>query len=116
MAHWEHVALDRAPWKPLCCLRYIEDIFVIGSYGRGKLNPFLGILNNLYSSSQFTMEMERDNCLLGMHVCFGSLMGHRGEKRTHPDLSLNALSQYHRAQKTACFGHTDDTGRVSSNI
>jgi hypothetical protein len=85
MEDFERVALDRAMYKPLCSLWYVNDAFVIWPHGPQKLNNFF---------EQFTTEMERSSHLsfLDMDVyrrrdgCLGHKSHH---KPTHATIYLN---------------------------
>jgi hypothetical protein len=63
MEVFEEMALDRAPHKPLCWFRYVDDTFVIWPHGPDRLRDFLDHLNTVHQSIQFTMETERDGHL-----------------------------------------------------
>lgn len=50
--------------KPKIWLRYIDDIFIIWSYGTEELNIFLCYLNSQYSNIKFIIEISSIyNCL-----------------------------------------------------
>ena len=40
--------LDTQEFKPLVCFRYIDDVFFIWTYGKGKLKEFLKNFNNYH--------------------------------------------------------------------
>jgi hypothetical protein len=56
MEDFKEMALDRAPHKPLCWFRYVDDTFVFWPHGLDRLRDFLGLLNSVHRSIQFTME------------------------------------------------------------
>lgn len=46
MAQWEKRVLAQAEYKPLIYKRYLDDIFMIWTHGRDKLQSFLDFLNS----------------------------------------------------------------------
>ena len=49
MGYLEKDLLEKSPYKPLAWFRYIDDVFIIWTHGREKLNDFLKLANeNLY--------------------------------------------------------------------
>jgi hypothetical protein len=63
MEHFEELALDAAPYKPSLWLWYVDDTFVIWPHGTNQLQGFLGHLNRVRPSIQFTMEIESNNSI-----------------------------------------------------
>jgi hypothetical protein len=91
MEVFKEMALDRAPHKPLCWFRYVDDTFVIWPHGTNRLKGLLDHLNGIHQNIQFTMETERDGHLPFLDIDIyrrtdGSL-GHRVyRKPTHTNL------------------------------
>jgi hypothetical protein len=56
MEVFKEMVLDRAPHKPLCWFRYMDDTFVIWPHGPDRLKDFLDHLNSFYQSIQFIMD------------------------------------------------------------
>jgi len=48
MENFEEVALSREVYKPMCWFHYIDDTFVIWTYGPKELKNFLNNLNNIH--------------------------------------------------------------------
>ena len=46
MAQWEKKILKKVPHQPLVYFRFLDDVFMIWTHGREKLDQFLDILNN----------------------------------------------------------------------
>jgi hypothetical protein len=63
MEDFEGMALDKAPYKPLCWFCYVDDTFAIWPHGPDRVRDFLDYLNSVYQNIQLTMEMERDDHL-----------------------------------------------------
>jgi hypothetical protein len=61
MEYFEKLALDLAQHKPMLWLQHVDDIFVVWPHGPGQLQKFLGHLNSLRPSIQFTMEIKSDS-------------------------------------------------------
>jgi hypothetical protein len=103
---FKEMALDRAPHKPLCWFRYVDDTFVIWPHGPDRLKDFLDHLNGIHQNIQFTMGMERDGRVPFLDIDIyrrpnGSL-GHRVyRKPTHTNLYLNSSSHHHPSNKHA---------------
>lgn len=68
MEQFEHVILERAPFKLSCFMWYVDDTFTIWPHGIDKLNKFLHFINGLHPNIKFTMEMEKDVGLHFFHV------------------------------------------------
>jgi hypothetical protein len=71
MEDFEETGLDRAPHKPLCLLRYVDDPFVIWPHGPDRLRDFLDHLNSVHQNIHFTMDTERRGNLpfLDLDIC-----------------------------------------------
>ena len=54
LGYFEANALENAPFKPHTWLRYIDDIFIIGTEGLDNLKIFIDYLNNIHSTFKFT--------------------------------------------------------------
>ncbi|KAJ4446434.1 hypothetical protein ANN_13130 [Periplaneta americana] len=63
MEYFEELALSTASHKPILWLRYVDDTFIIWPHSPQLFDGFLIHLNSLRPSIQFTMELEKDNCL-----------------------------------------------------
>ena len=57
------MAIDTATHKPTLWLRYVDDTFVTWTHRDSELCAFLGHLNSLKESIQFTMEEEEQEQL-----------------------------------------------------
>jgi hypothetical protein len=106
MEHFEEMALEGVNQKPICWLRYVDDMFVIWPHGPGKLSDFLDHLNSVHENIQFTMEMERNGHLpfldIDMYRKPDGSLGHKVYcKPTHSNLYLNSNSHHHPSNKQA---------------
>jgi hypothetical protein len=54
--------------KPLLWLRYVDDTTVVWPHGPEQLQSFLGQLNSLRPTIQFTMEIEPDGVIPFLNV------------------------------------------------
>jgi hypothetical protein len=104
MEDFEKTALESTPIKPTCWFRYVDDTFVIWPHGPDQLQSFLGHLNSIHRSIQFTMETESEGRLPFLDIEIyrrpdGSL-GHKVfRKPTHTNLYLHANSHHHPSNK-----------------
>jgi len=78
--------------KPVCWLRYVDDIFIIWPHGKETLTEFLNHLTGLHNKIQFTMEEEESHLPL-LHIDIyrkmDSSLGYRVFwKPTHTNLHL----------------------------
>ena len=101
---FERKALERAPLKPTCWYRYVDDTFVIWPHGQDKLQDFLNHLNSLHNKIQFTIETEKDGHLpfldIDIYRRTDGTLGHKVyRKPTHTNLYLQQNSHHHPAQK-----------------
>jgi hypothetical protein len=106
MEIFEEIAFDRAPHKPLCWFRYVDDTFVIWTHGPDRLRDFLDHLNSIHQSIQFTMDTERDGHLPFLVIDIyrrpdGSLSHRVYRKPTHTNLYLISNSHHHPSNKQA---------------
>ena len=76
MADLEKRLLDGAVDKPLVWLRYIDDVFLIWTHGKSKLDSFLEYLNGFHQTTKFTSEssMEKVSFLDVMVVKRGGIL------------------------------------------
>jgi hypothetical protein len=59
---FKEIALGTADHKPAKLLRYVDDTFVVGSYGPANLQQFLIHLNNLSRPTiKFTVEVQAND-------------------------------------------------------
>ncbi len=63
MIYFEKKIIDTFSLKPKIWLRYMDDIFVIWSYGIDELNNFLSHMNSLHPNIDFTIELENNQSL-----------------------------------------------------
>lgn len=61
MANWEEEALTKCLQKPLCYLRYLDDIFGIWTGSREEFDVFFAILNSHDSSIKLKLEINDDS-------------------------------------------------------
>jgi len=66
MENIEARALETFTDPPRLWKRYVDDTFVITN--KSKLSEFLTHLNTIESSIQFTMEKEKEGCLLFLNL------------------------------------------------
>lgn len=57
LAQLEEAYLNTAPFSPLLYLRYIDDIFLVWTHGRDRLNTFIDGLNALKPRIKLTAEI-----------------------------------------------------------
>jgi hypothetical protein len=57
------VALHSTQYKPLLCLRYVDNIFVTWYHDLQQLQNFHSHLNSLRTSIEFSMEVEPDSAI-----------------------------------------------------
>ena len=86
------LALEQMTHKPVCWLRYVDDIFIIWPHGKETLTEFLNHLTGLHNKIQFTMEEEESHLPL-LHIDIyrkmDSSLGYRVFwKPTHTNLHL----------------------------
>ena len=60
MSIFERKLLTGSCNKPLVWFRYIDDIFVIWTYGEDKLKDFMLYINSIHSSFQFTSNYSKE--------------------------------------------------------
>ena len=61
MDRFETRALSNCPLKPLIWLRFIDDIFMIWTHGKDKLNGFTQYLNSIHPTIKFTHELSHSH-------------------------------------------------------
>ena len=103
MDFFEEMAIDTATHKPTLWIRYVDDTFVIWTHGDSELQAFLGHLNSLRESIQFTMEEEEQGQLPFLDVLVkrkgSNLTTSVYRKPTSTDCYLNYQSNHHPAIK-----------------
>ena len=103
MEFFEEMAIDTATHKPTLWIRYVDDTFVIWTHGDSELQAFLGHLNSLRESIQFTMEEEEQGQLPFLDVLVkrkgSNLTTSVYRKPTSTDGYLNYQSNHHPAIK-----------------
>jgi hypothetical protein len=123
-------ALDSAQHKPSLWLWYADDIFVVWPHGPERLQNFLGHLNSLRSSIQFTMETESESVIPFQDILVirrGMTMATKVyQKPTHTGQYLNFKSNYpphvkrgliqslHNRASTICQERRDVFNEISS--
>ena len=89
---------------PRLWLRYVDDTFVIWSYGEDKLEEFHHHLNQRHSQMKFTREMEKDNPISFLDVLVerksGTLTTAVYRNPTHTDLYTHYSSRHHPQVKS----------------
>ena len=64
MEHFKEMALETADEASLMWLKYVDNTFSLRSHGTEEISQFLGHINNIQPSIQFTMEVHvEDNKL-----------------------------------------------------
>lgn len=61
MANWESGALQKCELKPLCYLRYLDDIWGVWTGTLKQFDQFIGILNSHDASIKLKAEVNRDS-------------------------------------------------------
>ena len=56
MDRFETKAHEGRQLKPIICLRFINDIFMIWPHGKKELNNFIAYLNGIHENIKFTSE------------------------------------------------------------
>jgi len=89
MEDFEMKAIEKAPHKPACWYRYVDDTF-IWPYGQEKLMYFLNQLNGIHNNIQFTMEIEEGHLPfldIDIYMKMDTSLGHKVyRKPTHANL------------------------------
>jgi hypothetical protein len=68
MEHFEEVALDAADHRPVKCLRYVDDTFVVWPHEPARWQQFLLYFNSVRPTIRFTMEVEANDTFPFMDV------------------------------------------------
>ena len=87
MEFFEELAISMATKKPSIWLLYVDDTFVTCKHGEDNLKSFLGHLNSIKTSIQFTMEEEEEE----ERLPFLDVMVQRNENSNN--LSYNSLQE-----------------------
>lgn len=104
MERFEQQAIQTASKRPSYWFRYVDDVFLIWSYGEEELDKFHQHINNINPRIQFTMEKENNNQLPFLDVLVtkreDGKCGHKVyRKPTHTDRYLHKTSNHHPRQK-----------------
>ena len=100
MVYFEKKAIETANLKPKLWIRYVDDVFVVWSFGKEKLLNFLDHLNSIHPRIEFTLELEQNNQLPFLDVLVIKTQDGRLEhtvyrKPTHTNRYLNAECPHH---------------------
>ena len=61
MDRFETKAMDNYPLKPMVWKRFIDNIFLIWTYGEDSMKHFLNYLNQLYPTIKFTTDTSKES-------------------------------------------------------
>ncbi|GJQ86498.1 hypothetical protein Trydic_g10400 [Trypoxylus dichotomus] len=103
MEQFESLDIETTADKPTIWWRYVDDMFVVWSHERDKLDRFPNHLNGVHPNIQFTMELEHNEVLpfLGVRVNRdqASAITSVFRKLTQSDRYLHSNSNHHPRQK-----------------
>ena len=107
MGKFEQQAIDNSSLKPFIWWRFIDDIFMIWTHGEEHLKTFIGYLNSIHPSIEFTHEYSNS---LRQTLPFLDVQVHLINNHIQTDLHTKPTDKHQYLLKTSC--HPNHTKRA----